>query len=70
MGGVGGVGGVCGRGDIDGVSESGVGMGGRSVNRERFYGGGTMRLVDDFTPTPTPSPPLTHVPKIGNFEDV
>jgi hypothetical protein len=28
MGGVGGVGGVCGRGDIDGVSESGVGMGG------------------------------------------
>lgn len=50
MGGVGGVGGVCGRGDIDGVSESGVGMGG-SVNRERFYGGGLMELEQQCSQT-------------------
>ena len=41
--------------------------GGRSVNRERFYGGGLMELDDYFTPTPTPL--LTHVPKVGNVED-
>ena len=45
--------------------------GGRSVNRERFYGGGLMELDDYFTPTPTPTPTplLTHVPKVGNVED-
>lgn len=88
--------------------------GGRSVNRERFYGGGLMELEQQclhkkdytcigkntfcngnrirhcaegticktcdsppctkspcvFAPTPTPTPSLTHVPKVGNIEDL